>query len=68
MVTPACCTASCPTDDLDQQIEQARSERQAATHPDLPALAEKVRQLSEETEYLRGLLRQRGTEPEEDTA
>jgi len=29
-------------------------------HPDLPSLAEKVRQLSEEVERLRGLLRQDG--------
>ena len=88
------------TDDLDQQIEQARGERRAAAdaedyeqaaslrdrerelrtekesrhrewaaaHPGLPSLAEKVRQLSDEIEQLRGLLRQQGTEPEQDTA
>jgi ATP-dependent Clp protease ATP-binding subunit ClpA len=88
------------TGDLDRQIEQARSERQAADaaedyeraaslrdreeellaerasrhqqwvaeHPDLPSLAEKVRQLSEEVEQLRALLRQQGPEPEKGTA
>jgi ATP-dependent Clp protease ATP-binding subunit ClpA len=88
------------TGDLDQQIGQARGERQAAAdaedyeqaaslrdrekelraekesrhqqwaagHPDLPALAEKVRQLSEEIEQLHGLLRQQGLEPGEGTA
>jgi hypothetical protein len=88
------------TGDLDQQIEQARGEKEAAlaaeeyeqaaplrdrgkellaekasrhqewaaAHPDLPSLAEKVRQLSDEIERLRGLLRQHGTESEEGTA
>jgi ATP-dependent Clp protease ATP-binding subunit ClpC len=88
------------TGDLDQQIGQARGERQAAAgaedyeqaaslrdrekellagkasrhqqwaaaHPDLPALAEKVRLLSEEIDRLRDRLRQHGTEPEEGTA
>jgi ATP-dependent Clp protease ATP-binding subunit ClpA len=88
------------TGDLDQQIGQARGERQAAAdaedyeqaaslrdrekellaeqksrhqqwaaaHPDLPALAKKVRQLSEEIERLGDLRRQHGTEPEEGTA
>ena len=86
--------------DLDQQIEQARGDKESAIdaqdfekaahlrdsekqliakkdaryqqwkagHPDLPSLAEKVRQLSEEIEQLRDLLRQQGTEPEEGTA
>jgi ATP-dependent Clp protease ATP-binding subunit ClpA len=36
--------------------------------PDLPSLAEKVRQLSEEIEQLRALLREQGREPEEGTA
>jgi len=35
---------------------------------DLPALAEKVRQLSEEIERLRALLREQGREPEQGTA
>jgi len=88
------------TDDLDQQIRQARRDKESAidaedfekaaqlrdgekqliarkdaryqqwkaVHPDLPSLAEKVHQLSEEIEQLRGLLRQQGTEPEEGTA
>jgi len=88
------------TGDLDQQIEQARGDKESAIdaqdfekaahlrdsekqliakkdaryqqwkagHPDLPSLAEKVRQLSEEIEQLRDLLRQQGTEPEEGTA
>jgi ATP-dependent Clp protease ATP-binding subunit ClpA len=37
-------------------------------HPDLPSLAEKVRQLSEEIEHLRGLIREQGLNPEEGTA
>jgi hypothetical protein len=89
-----------PTGDLDQQIEQARSQRKtavaaqdyeraaflrdqenellaekasrhqqwAAEHPDLPSLAEKVRELSQEIEQLRGLLRQQGLNPEQGTA
>jgi ATP-dependent Clp protease ATP-binding subunit ClpC len=35
-----------------------------AAHPDLPALAEKVRQLSDEIEHLHALLREHGIEPE----
>jgi len=45
--------------------KQSRHQQWAAAHPDLPALAEKVRQLSDEIERLRGLLREHGTEPEE---
>jgi ATP-dependent Clp protease ATP-binding subunit ClpA len=48
--------------------KQSRHQQWAAAHPDLPTLAEKVRQLSDEIERLRGLLRQHGTEPEEGTA
>jgi Clp amino terminal domain, pathogenicity island component len=87
------------TADLDRQIEQARSERQAAVaahdyeraaslrargkellaerasrqqqwlaeQRDLPSLAEKVRQLSEEIEQLRALLREQGPTPEQGT-
>jgi ATP-dependent Clp protease ATP-binding subunit ClpC len=36
----------------------------AAAHPDLPSLAEKVRQLSDEIEHLHALLREHGIEPE----
>ncbi len=36
----------------------------AATHPDLPSLAEKVRQLSDEIGHLHALLREHGIEPE----
>lgn len=49
--------------------EKASCQQQgAAPHPDLPSLAEKVRQLSDEIEQLHGLLRQQGPEPEEGTA
>src|SRR5579863_5796686 len=88
------------TPELDQQILQARIDRNAAAaaedyeraaslsdrerqlladkgahhelwaaeHPDLPSLVEKVRQLSEEVERLRGLLRGHDSDQEEDTA
>jgi hypothetical protein len=46
----------------------AHQELWAAEHPDLPSLVEKVRQLSEEVERLRGLLRQHGPDQEADTA
>lgn len=46
----------------------AHQELWAAEHPDLPSLVEKVRQLSEQVERLRGLLREHGPEQEEDTA
>ena len=36
----------------------------AATHPDLPSLAEKVRLLSDEIDRLHALLREHGIEPE----
>jgi chromosome segregation ATPase len=48
--------------------QESHHQEWAATHPDLPALAEKVRQLSEEIDRLRDLLRQHGAEPEEGTA
>lgn len=48
--------------------QKSRHQQWAAVHPDLPALAEKVRQLSEEIDRLGDLLRQHGTEPEEGTA
>jgi Clp amino terminal domain, pathogenicity island component len=88
------------TDDLDEQIEQVRQDKQSAidfqdseqarslrdrerqlladktarhnqweaSHPDLASLAEEVQRLSGEMERLRGLLRQHGTEPEDNTA
>jgi ATP-dependent Clp protease ATP-binding subunit ClpA len=46
----------------------SRREQWSSAHPDLPSLAEQVRQLSEEIEKLRGLLRQQGAEPEEGTS
>jgi len=84
------------TSELDQQIEQARHDKEAAieaqeyeraaalrdrekdllaqravrqqqwadAHPDLPSLAEKIRQLSDEIERLHALLREHGIEPE----
>ena len=54
-----------------QQLLDEKASRQrewAAAHPDPPSLAEKVGQLSDEIEQLRGLLRRQGTEPEEGTA
>ena len=54
-----------------QQLRDEKASRQrewALAHPDLPSLAEKVGQLSDEIEQLRGLLRQQGTEPGEGTA
>jgi ATP-dependent Clp protease ATP-binding subunit ClpC len=88
------------TGELDQQIEQARRDREAAvdaqeyeraaslrdrekdllaqrasrqeqwaaTHPDLPSLAEKLRQLGDEIERLRALLREHGIEPKDGAA
>jgi ATP-dependent Clp protease ATP-binding subunit ClpA len=46
----------------------SRHQEWAAAHPDLPALAEKLRQLSEEIEQFRGLVLPPGPEPEEGTA
>jgi hypothetical protein len=57
--------------DREKELLAEKASRQqewVAAHPDLPSLAEKVRQLSDEIEQLRGLLRQQGTEPEEGTA
>ncbi len=45
-----------------------RHQQWAAEHQDLPSLAEKVRQLSEEIEHLRALLREQGPKPEQGTA
>jgi ATP-dependent Clp protease ATP-binding subunit ClpC len=46
----------------------SRQQQWAAAHPDLPSLAEKFRQLSDEIERLRALLRQHGIEPEDGAA
>jgi ATP-dependent Clp protease ATP-binding subunit ClpC len=48
--------------------QASRQEQWAATHPDLPSLAEKVRELSGEIERLHALLRERGIEPEDGAA
>ena len=44
--------------------QASRQQEWAATHPDLPSLAEKVRGLSDEIEHLHALLREHGIEPE----
>ena len=57
--------------DRERELLAERSSRHqewVAEHQDLPSLAEKVRQLSEEIEQLRALLRERATEPEQGTA
>ena len=46
----------------------SRQQEWAATHPDLPSLAEKVRQLSDEIDRLHALLREHGIEPEDGAA
>ena len=46
----------------------SRQEQWAAAHPDLPSLAEKFRQLGDEIERLRALLREHGIEPEDGAA
>ena len=48
--------------------KESRLREWTAVHLDLPSVAEKVRQLSDEVELLRSLLRQRGKEPDEDKA
>jgi ATP-dependent Clp protease ATP-binding subunit ClpA len=49
--------------------EQASRQQQwAATHPDLPSLAEKLSQLGDEIERLRALLREHGIEPKDGAA
>jgi ATP-dependent Clp protease ATP-binding subunit ClpA len=57
--------------DREKQLhdEKAAAEREwAATHPDLPSVAEALRQMSEEIGRLRALLRQHGIGPEDKTA
>jgi ATP-dependent Clp protease ATP-binding subunit ClpA len=51
---------------LDERA--SRHQQWAAEHADLPSLVEKVRQLSEEVEQLRALLREQGREPEQGPA
>jgi len=46
----------------------SREEQWAAAHPDLPALAERYSQLSEELGRLRAVMRQHGIEPDDKTA
>jgi Clp amino terminal domain, pathogenicity island component len=46
----------------------ARQKHWAAGHPALPVLAERVQQLAEEIERLRGLLRQHGIDPQDKPA
>ena len=46
----------------------SRHQQWVAEHPDLPSLVEQVRQLSEEVEQLRALLREQGGNPEQGTA
>jgi ATP-dependent Clp protease ATP-binding subunit ClpA len=61
--------ASLRDQEKDLLAQQAsRQQEWAATHPDLPSLAEKVRQLSGEIERLHALLRERGIEPEDGAA
>jgi ATP-dependent Clp protease ATP-binding subunit ClpA len=46
----------------------ARQEQWTAGHPPLPALAERVQKLADETERLRALLRQHGIDPQDEPA
>jgi Clp amino terminal domain, pathogenicity island component/UvrB/uvrC motif len=57
--------------DRERQLladKTARHHQWQAAHPDLASLAEQVQRLSGEVERLRGLLRQHGIEPQDDTA
>jgi ATP-dependent Clp protease ATP-binding subunit ClpA len=57
--------------DRERQLlagKTARHNQWQTAHPDLASLAEQVQRLSGEVERLRGLLRQHGIEPEDDTA
>jgi len=56
--------------DRERQLldgKTARRHQWQAAHPDLASLAEQVQRLSGEVERLRGLLRQQGIEPQDDT-
>jgi hypothetical protein len=48
--------------------KDSRQQQWAAAHPNLPTLAEKIGQLTDEIERLRALLRQHGIEPEDGAA
>jgi ATP-dependent Clp protease ATP-binding subunit ClpC len=57
--------------DKERQLlgeKASRQQKWATAHQDLPSLAEGLHRLNEEVERLRGLLGQRGTEPQEGTA
>ncbi len=57
--------------DRERQLladKAARQQQWEATHPDLASLAEQVQRLTSEVERLRDLLRQRGIQPEDETA
>jgi hypothetical protein len=54
--------------DREKQLLAARQEQQAAGHPALPDLAEQYRQLADEVERLRSLLRQHGIDPPDEPA
>ena len=57
--------------DRERQLRAEQASRQqewAAAHPDLPSLAGKFRQLSDEVDRLRALLGQQGIEPGDGTA
>jgi ATP-dependent Clp protease ATP-binding subunit ClpA len=57
--------------DQEKQLladKAARREQWAAAHPALPDLAEQYRQLADEVERLRALLRQHGIDPEDKPA
>jgi ATP-dependent Clp protease ATP-binding subunit ClpA len=57
--------------DSERQLlaEKAASQEEwAATHADLPALGEQIKELASEVERLRGLLRERGIDPQDGVA
>jgi DNA repair exonuclease SbcCD ATPase subunit len=57
--------------DREKQLladKAARRQEWSAAHPDLPSLAERLQQLSDEVARLRALLDQGGTEPGDKTA
>jgi len=61
--------ASLREEEKDLLAQRASRQQQwAGTHPDLPALAEKVRQLSDEIDRLHALLRDHGIEPNDGAA
>jgi hypothetical protein len=61
--------ASLRDQEKDLLAQKASLEQQwAAAHPDLPSLAEKLRQLTDEVERLHALLREHGIEPKDGAA